>query len=320
MSRVLITGAAGFLGSNLARYFLNQNYQVIGVDNYLTGSRDNIVDLELDKDFSFVFHDVTSPLYLDEGLDGVLHLASPASPVDYLKHPIETLQVGSIGTQNMLIIAEAKACRFLLASTSEVYGDSKVNPQSENYWGNVNPVGPRSVYDEAKRYAEALTTAHNRTLGVEVRIARIFNTYGPRMRIRDGRVVSNFIVQALRGEPLTVYGDGTQTRSFCYVDDEVDGLFRLFQSELTGPINIGNPSEVHVVALAELIIKMTNSESRLHFVELPEDDPQVRNPDISLAESLLGWTPKTSLEEGLVKTIEFFRGTLRDSRLDPQGD
>lgn len=313
MSRVLITGAAGFLGSNLARYFLNENYQVIGVDNYLTGSRDNIASLELDKDFSFVLHDVVSPLYLDESLDGVLHLASPASPVDYLKHPIGTLEVGSIGTQNMLNIAEDKACRFLLASTSEVYGDPKVNPQSENYWGNVNPVGPRSVYDEAKRYAEALTMAYNRTHGVGVRIARIFNTYGPRMRIRDGRAVSNFIVQALRGEPLTVYGDGTQTRSFCYVDDEVDGIFRLFQSEFTGPINIGNPSEVHVVALAKLIIEMTGSESRLQFVELPEDDPKVRNPDISLAENLLGWTPRTSLEEGLAKTIEFFKDALRDS-------
>jgi dTDP-glucose 4,6-dehydratase len=236
--------------------------------------------------------------------------------VDYLKHPIGTLEVGSIGTQNMLNIAEDKACRFLLASTSEVYGDPKVNPQSENYWGNVNPVGPRSVYDEAKRYAEALTMAYNRTHGVGVRIARIFNTYGPRMRIRDGRAVSNFIVQALRGEPLTVYGDGTQTRSFCYVDDEVDGIFRLFQSELTGPINIGNPSEVHVVALAKLIIELTGSKSILQFVELPEDDPKVRNPDISLAENLLGWTPRTSLEEGLAKTIEFFKDALRDSRFN----
>ena len=307
---MLITGAAGFLGSHLASLFLDKGYQVIGADNYLTGVRSNISDLELNKNFSFLLHDISSPLYLDEELDGVLHLACPASPVDYLKYPIETLGVCSAGTQNMLSIAKAKACRFLLASTSEVYGDPKVNPQSENYWGNVNPVGPRSVYDEGKRYAEAITVAYNRAHDIEVRIARIFNTYGPRMRISDGRVVSNFIVQALRGQPLTVYGDGSQTRSFCYVDDEVDGIYRLFQSKFTGPMNIGNPNEIDVVALAKLIIKMTNSESRIHFVELPEDDPQIRNPDISMAESLLKWSPKTSLKEGLAKTIRHFETAI----------
>ena len=313
MSRVLITGVAGFLGSHLARYFLDRDYQVLGVDNYLTGVSENLSALEVNSNFSFFLHDVSEPLHIDDELDGVLHFASPASPVDYLKYPIETLKVGSIGTQHMLSIAKAKGCLFLLASTSEVYGDPLVNPQSERYWGNVNPTGPRSVYDEGKRYAEALTTAYNRTHAVDVRIARIFNTYGPGMRVGDGRVVSNFIVQALRGEPLTVYGNGKQTRSFCYVNDEIDGLFKLFQSNWDTPINIGNPREIEVIALARLVIEMTSSESELHFVELPEDDPQIRNPDISLAKNVLGWTPETSLEKGLMETIKYFESVTSSS-------
>ena len=308
MDRILISGVAGFLGYHLARLFLQENYQVVGVDNYLTGSRKNVTDLEVHENFSFLYHDVTKPLYLEEKIDGILHLACPASPVDYLKYPLETLRVCSAGTQNMLEIAKTKSCRFILASTSEVYGDPKVNPQSEDYWGNVNPIGPRSVYDEGKRYAEALTMAYYRTQAVEIRIARIFNTYGPRMRIEDGRVVSNFIVQALREEPLTVYGDGAQTRSFCYVTDEIKGIYKLFQSQFTGPVNIGNAQETSVTTLAKLIIKLTNSKSDLYFTELPQDDPQLRQPNISLAQNLLGWNPETSLEKGLLETIEYFKG------------
>ena len=308
MDRILISGVAGFLGYHLARLFLQENYQVIGVDNYLTGSRKNVTDLEVHENFSFLHHDVTKPLYLEEKIDGILHLACRASPVDYLKYPLETLRVCSAGTQNMLEIARTKSCRFILASTSEVYGDPKVNPQSEDYWGNVNPIGPRSVYDEGKRYAEALTMAYYRNQAVEIKIARIFNTYGPRMRIEDGRVVSNFIVQALREEPLTVYGDGAQTRSFCYVTDEIKGIYKLFQSQCTGPVNIGNAEETSVATLAELIIKLTNSKSDLYFTELPQDDPQIRQPNISLAQNLLGWNPETSLEKGLLETIEYFKG------------
>ena len=308
MDRILISGVAGFLGYHLARLFLQENYQVIGVDNYLTGSRKNVTDLEVHENFSFLHHDVTKPLYLEEKIDGILHLACPASPVDYLKYPLETLRVCSAGTQNMLEIARTKSCRFILASTSEVYGDPKVNPQSEDYWGNVNPIGPRSVYDEGKRYAEALTMAYYRTQAVEIRIAWIFNKNGPRMRIEDGRVVSNFIVQALREEPLTVYGDGAQTRSFCYVTDEIKGIYKLFQSQCTGPVNIGNAEETSVATLAKLIIKLTNSKSDLYFTELPQDDPQLRQANISLAQNLLGWNPETSLEKGLLETIEYFKG------------
>lgn len=305
--RVLITGAAGFLGSHLAWAFLNKGYEVIGVDDYITGLRRNITDLETNNNFSFIFHDVIRPLYVREHLDGIFHLACPASPVKYLRYPIETLEVSSKGTHNLLNLAKAKGCGFLLASTSEVYGDPKQNPQTENYWGNVNPVGPRSVYDEGKRYAEALTVAYGNSHNVPTMIARIFNTYGPRMRIRDGRVVPNFIQQALKGKPLTVYGDGSHTRSFCYVDDTVDGLYALFKSKVREPVNIGNPNETKVGLLAKMIVQMTGSTSSMDFLELPQDDPQVRNPDISKAKSLLGWSPKISLEKGLRKTIDYYQ-------------
>ncbi len=304
--RVVITGAAGFLGSHLADRFLSEGYHVVGVDNFLTGSRSNIARLQERPEFSFILHDVSKPLYVDGDLEGVLHFASPASPVDYLDLPIQTLKVGSLGTLNSLGLAKAREARFLLASTSEVYGDPLVHPQPETYWGNVNPLGPRGVYDEAKRFAETLTMAYHRYHGVDTRIARIFNTYGPRMRPADGRVVSNFIVQALRGEPLTVYGDGSQTRSFCYVSDQIDGLYRLFQSDYSGPVNIGNPDQFTVRELADLVLETTGSLSVLEGRPLPADDPRVRQPDISLARTLLGWEPKVSLREGLLRTIPYF--------------
>ena len=283
VQRVLISGAAGFLGSHLADRFLAEGYEVIGVDNFITGSPRNIDALQEQKGFSFLRHDISTPLYVDDELDGVLHFASPASPVDYLELPIQTLKVGSLGTHNMLGLALAKSARFLLASTSEVYGDPEVHPQTEDYWGNVNPVGLRGVYDEAKRFAEAMTMAYHRYHGVDTRIVRIFNTYGPAMRPADGRVVSNFIVQALRNEPLTIYGDGSQTRSFCYVEDEVDGIFRLFHSERNDPTNIGNPDEFTISELAEMVIDETDSESGIESLPLPADDPKVRRPDISVA-------------------------------------
>ena len=308
--RVVITGAAGFLGSHLAERFLTEGHQVIGVDNFVTGSRDNTAFLEGFDGFRLVEHDISRPLFLDEEIDGVLHFASPASPVDYLELPIQTLKVGSLGTHNALGMAKAKGARFLLASTSEVYGDPLIHPQPETYWGNVNPVGLRGVYDEAKRFAEAMTMAYHRYHGMETRIVRIFNTYGPRMRAGDGRVVSNFIVQALRGDPLTVYGDGSQTRSFCYVKDEVDGIYRLFQSDRAEPVNIGNPHEFTVMELAKIVIEETKSDSEIECLPLPEDDPKVRQPDISVARKLLDWEPGVDLREGIGLTIPHFRSEV----------
>lgn len=308
--RVLITGAAGFLGSHLADRFMDAGYEVVGVDNFLTGSRENIARLQEDPRFTFLQQNVSNPLYITGPLDGVLHFASPASPVDYLELPIQTLKVGSMGTLNTLGLALAKKARYLLASTSEVYGDPQVHPQPESYWGNVNPVGPRGVYDEAKRFAEAVTMAYHRTHGVDTRIVRIFNTYGPRMRPGDGRVVSNFIVQALRGEPLTVYGRGEQTRSFCYVSDEVEGIFRLFHAEHHEPVNIGNPDEFTIGELAELVLEEVGGASRIEYRPLPEDDPKVRRPDITLARELLGWEPRVPLVEGIRRTIPWFREVL----------
>ena len=304
--RVLITGAAGFLGSHLADRFLAEGHEVIGVDNFITGSTDNIANLRGHPSFRFVQFDVTNYIYVEGPVDGVLHFASPASPVDYLELPIPTLKVGSLGTHKTLGLAKAKGARYLLASTSEVYGDPLVHPQPETYWGNVNPVGPRGVYDEAKRFAEALTMAYHRYHQVDTRIVRIFNSFGSRMRPADGRVVSNFIVQALRGEPLTVYGDGLQTRSFCYVDDEIEGIYRLFQSDRTDPTNIGNPDELTVLQLAQAVIEETGSSSEIEYRGLPVDDPKVRQPDITVAQRVLGWEPRVSLREGLRRTIPYF--------------
>jgi dTDP-glucose 4,6-dehydratase len=311
--RVLITGAAGFLGSHLCDRFLADGHRVVGMDNLITGSVDNIAHLAGHRDFLFVHHDVTNYLYLEGPLDGVLHFASPASPVDYLEQPIPTLKVGSLGTHKALGLAKAKGARLLLASTSEVYGDPAVHPQPESYWGNVNPVGPRGVYDEAKRFAEALTMAYHRFHGVDTRIVRIFNTYGPRMRPNDGRVVSNFITQALRGDPISIYGDGSQTRSFCYVDDLVDGIHRLFFSDHVDPVNIGNPGEFTIRQLAEMVLEMTGSASTLQLHPLPEDDPKVRQPDVSLARRVLEWEASTSLEEGLRLTIPYFRRLVSET-------
>jgi dTDP-glucose 4,6-dehydratase len=305
--RVVITGAAGFLGSHLCDRFLAAGHSVMGIDNFLTGSPKNIAHLRADDRFEFLEHNVSGYTAVDGSVDGVLHFASPASPVDYLELPIQTLKVGSIGTFSALGIAKAKSARFMLASTSEVYGDPHVHPQPETDWGNVNPIGPRGVYDEAKRFAEAVTMAYHRAHGVDTRIVRIFNTYGPRMRAKDGRVVSNFIVQALNGEPLTVYGDGRQTRSFCYVDDEVEGIYRLFMSGETMPVNIGNPEEYTVGQLAALIVELTNSGSRVIHEPLPVDDPKVRQPDITRAKTILGWEPKIDVREGLMRTIAYFR-------------
>jgi dTDP-glucose 4,6-dehydratase len=312
--RVLITGAAGFLGSHLCDRFLADGHQVIGMDNFITGSPDNIAHLFGRPDFHFIEHNVTDYIYVEGILDGVLHFASPASPVDYLEMPIPTLKVGSLGTHKTLGLAKEKGARYLLASTSEVYGDPQVHPQPETYWGNVNPVGPRGVYDEAKRFAEAMAMAYHRFHGMDVRIVRIFNTYGPRMRPGDGRVVSNFIVQALRGEPLSVYGDGSQTRSFCYVDDEVEGIYRLFHSDYVGPVNVGNPDEFTVRELAEKILALTGSRSELRFHPLPEDDPAVRQPDITLARQVLDWAPQVDLEEGLRRTIPHFQALVEEAR------
>jgi dTDP-glucose 4,6-dehydratase len=308
--KVLITGAAGFLGSHLADRFLADGHEVVGIDNFITGHPDNIAHLMGNDRFSFVRHNISEFTYVAGDLDGVLHFASPASPIDYLKFPIQTLKVGALGTHNALGIAKAKGARFLLASTSEVYGDPLVHPQPESYWGNVNPIGPRGVYDEAKRFAEAMTMAYHRTHGIDTRIVRIFNTYGPRMRPDDGRVVSNFITQALAGRPLTLYGDGSQTRSFCYVSDEVEGIYRLFHSEGADPVNIGNPVEFTVKQLAELVLATTGSSSVMEFHPLPEDDPKVRQPDITRARARLGWEPAVPLAEGVARTIEFFRTRL----------
>jgi dTDP-glucose 4,6-dehydratase len=308
--RVLITGAAGFLGSHLTDRFLAEGHAVVGLDNFITGRASNLAHLDGRSDFSFVRHDISTPIELDGPLDGVLHLASPASPPDYLAHPIETLRVGAHGTTNALEVARAHGARFFLASTSEVYGDPLVHPQREEYWGNVNPVGPRSCYDEAKRFAEAMTMAYHRTHGVDTRIVRIFNTYGPRMRPDDGRVVSNFVVQALRNEPLTVYGDGSQTRSFCYVSDEVDGIYRLFMRGDAQPTNVGNPHEYTVRELAELVIEITGATSPIVELDLPVDDPKLRRPDITRARTTLGWEPRVPVREGLAHTIAYFREAL----------
>ncbi len=308
--RVLITGGAGFLGSHLCDRFLAEGHEVIAVDNLITGSMDNIVHLLGDDRFTFLRHNVINYIYVREELDAILHFASPASPNDYLEHPIHTLKVGSLGTLNAIGLAKAKGARFLLASTSEVYGDPEVNPQPESYWGHVNPIGPRGVYDEAKRFAEAMTMAYHRYHGVDTRIVRIFNTYGPRMRLNDGRVVPNFIYQALTGKPITVYGDGSQTRSFQYYSDLVDGVCRLLESDVTEPVNIGNPHEMKIREFADTVVKLTGSASDIVYVEPTDDrvtdDPHMRRPDIRRAYELLGWEPRVELAEGLIKTIEYF--------------
>jgi dTDP-glucose 4,6-dehydratase len=307
--RALITGGAGFLGSHLCDRLLAEGWEVICLDNLVTGNADNIAHVR-DPRFTFVKYDVTNYLYVDGPLDAVLHFASPASPIDYQQLPIQTLKVGSLGTHKALGLAKEKGARFLLASTSEVYGDPLVNPQPEGYWGNVNPVGPRGVYDEAKRFGEAMTMAYHRAHGVDVRIVRIFNTFGPRMRFHDGRVVPAFVLQALRGEDLTVFGDGRQTRSFCYVDDLVEGIWRLLRSDYVGPVNVGNPEERTVLDFAERVLRLTGSGSRVVFRPLPVDDPRVRRPDISLARRLFGWEPRVPLDEGLRRTVEDFRRRL----------
>jgi dTDP-glucose 4,6-dehydratase len=308
--RALVTGGAGFLGSHLCDRLLTEGHEVVAMDNFITGNPRNIVHLERERRFRFVRHNVTQFIEVDGPLDAVLHFASPASPIDYLEFPIQTLKVGSLGTHNALGLALAKGARFLLASTSEVYGDPLVHPQPETYWGNVNPIGPRGVYDEAKRFAEAMTMAYHRAHGVPTRVARIFNTYGERMRLHDGRVVPALIGQALAGEPMTVFGDGSQTRSFCYVSDLIDGIYRLLLSDESGPVNVGNPSELSVLEFARTIRRLTGTSSEIVFRPLPEDDPKVRQPDITKARTKLGWEPKVELEEGLTRTIEYFRREL----------
>ena len=308
--RVVITGAAGFIGSHLAETLLDRGYTVIGIDNLLTGDTANISHLA-SRDVSFIKHDVTNYIYIDGPVDVVLHWASPASPIDYLELPIQTLKVGALGTHKALGLAKAKGARFVLASTSEVYGDPLEHPQKETYWGNVNPIGPRGVYDEAKRFAEAMTVAYHRYHGVDTKIVRIFNTYGPRMRLNDGRAVPAFASQALRNEDVTVFGDGTQTRSFTYITDLVEGIIALMLSAEHGPINIGNPHEMTIAEIARTIIRMTGSKSRIVFKPLPADDPKQRRPDITLARTLLKWEPKVPLEEGLVKTLEYFRSKIK---------
>ena len=309
--RVLITGGAGFLGSHLCDRFLMEGHEVIAMDNLITGKTANIEHLAGRDDFLFIKHDVTNYIYVEGPLDAVLHFASPASPIDYLEYPIPTLKVGALGTHKALGLAKAKNARFLLASTSEIYGDPLEHPQTEEYWGNVNPIGPRGVYDEAKRFAEAMTMAYHRYHSLDTRIVRIFNTYGPRMRLNDGRVVPNFIGQALRGEPLTVYGDGSRTRAFCYVADLVEGIYRLLMSNQTEPVNIGNPNEMTILDFAKKIIEVTGSRSEITFVkptdERIKDDPKLRRPDISKARRTLGWEPQISINEGLRRTVDFFR-------------
>ncbi|MEA2062835.1 MAG: UDP-glucuronic acid decarboxylase family protein [Gemmatimonadota bacterium] len=305
--RILVTGGAGFLGSHLCDFLIGKKHEVICIDNLITGNIENISHLIGSDEFQFIKHDVTEYIFIQGHLDAIMHFASPASPVDYLEYPIQTLKVGSLGTHKALGLAREKGARILIASTSEVYGDPQVHPQTEDYWGNVNPIGPRGVYDEAKRFAEAMTMAYNRTHGVETRIVRIFNTFGPRMRLNDGRVVPNFIHQALNGIPLTVYGDGSQTRSFCYYTDLIEGIYKLLLSEEEEPVNIGNPAECSILEFARKIIEVTGSSSEIIYKKLPEDDPKVRKPDITRARELLGWQPVVSLDEGLEKTVEFFR-------------
>jgi dTDP-glucose 4,6-dehydratase len=304
--RIVITGAAGFIGSHLAETLLDRGHSVVGIDNLLTGSTANIAHLA-NRDFQFIKHDVTNYMFVEGPVDAVLHWASPASPIDYLELPIPTLKVGALGTHKALGLAKEKRARFVLASTSEVYGDPLEHPQKETYWGNVNPIGPRGVYDEAKRFAEAMTTAYHRYHGIDAKIVRIFNTYGPRMRLHDGRAVPAFMGQALRGEDITIFGSGKQTRSFCYVTDLVDGVLRLLESDVNEPVNIGNPREMTIEEIAREILRLTGSSSKLVYRPLPEDDPKVRQPDITKARTLLGWEPKVGLEEGLTKTLAYFR-------------
>ena len=311
MARVAITGGAGFIGSHLCQSFLERGHEVLCIDNLLTGSRENVAAFLSHDRFSFLDHDVSRFIQVDGAVDMLLHFASPASPVDYLELPIPTLKVGSLGTHNALGLAKAKKAIFFLASTSEVYGDPLVKPQTEDYWGNVNPVGPRGVYDEAKRFAEAMTMAYHRYHGLNTRIVRIFNTYGPRMRMKDGRVVPNFITQAMKGEALTVYGKGTQTRSFLYIDDLIRGIHRLLETDYHLPVNLGNPHEITVLDFAKKVLGLTGSKSSIVYKPLPEDDPQVRQPDISRARELLGWEPQVQMEEGLAKTVHYFSQRLR---------
>jgi dTDP-glucose 4,6-dehydratase len=308
--RVLVTGGAGFIGSHLSEFLLERGCEVVCLDSLLTGTTDNIDHLRSER-FTFIKHDVTNYIYVAGPLDYVLHFASPASPVDYQQLPIPTLKVGALGTHKALGLAKSKAAKFLLASTSEVYGDPLVHPQREDYWGNVNPVGPRGVYDEAKRFAEAMTMAYHRYHGLDTRIVRIFNTYGPRMRMNDGRAIPNFLRQALTDQPLTVYGDGSQTRSFTYIDDLVDGIWRLMQSAVHDPVNIGNPHEMTLLELAKRVQRLTGTGSPIQFLPLPQDDPRVRQPDITRARTLLGWEPRVEVDEGLAKTIDWFRAALR---------
>jgi len=311
--RVLITGGAGFLGSHLCDRFLSEGHQVIAMDNLITGTVRNIEHLAGHDRFRFIKHDVTEYIYIEGPVDAVLHFASPASPIDYLQLPIQTLKVGALGTHKALGLARNKGARFLLASTSEVYGDPLEHPQAEDYWGNVNPIGPRGVYDEAKRFAEALTMAYHRSHGLDTRIARIFNTYGPRMRLDDGRVVPNFVGQALRGEPLTVHGDGSQTRSFCFYADLMEGVYRLLQAEYALPVNLGNPTEMSILHFAHVVNRLVGNQAGIAHQPLPADDPKVRQPDISRAREVLGWEPQVDLEDGLQRTIDWFRGVLSAS-------
>jgi dTDP-glucose 4,6-dehydratase len=308
MKRVLITGGAGFIGSHLCSYLHDKDYDIICMDNLITGTRDNISGLLKKRRFTFIKHDVTKYIDIKARLDYVLHFASPASPVDYSKYPIQTLKVGSLGTHNALGVAKAKKAKFLLASTSEVYGDPKVHPQPESYWGNVNHIGPRGVYDESKRFAEAITMAYHHTHKLDVKIARIFNTYGPKMRKSDGRAIPTFIEQALRDDPLTVFGDGKQTRSFCYITDMIAGIWKLMNSKVNSPINIGNPREISIIDIAKKIIKLSKSGSIIEYRELPVDDPKTRKPDTTLARRKLAWAPRVGLEEGLRQSIDWFRG------------
>ena len=312
--RTLITGGAGFIGSHLCDYFIEKGHEVLCIDNLLTGSPDNISHLIGNNRFRFIKHNVSDYIYVDGRIDNVLHFASPASPFDYLNYPIQTLKVGSLGTLNSLGLAKAKGARFLLASTSETYGDPQVHPQREDYWGHVNPVGPRGVYDEAKRFAEAMTMAYHRYHNMDTKIVRIFNTYGPKMRIKDGRALPNFMCQAIRGEDITVYGNGSQTRSFCFISDLVEGIYRLLISGENNPVNIGNPEEITILQLAEMILSLTNSKSKIVFNELPVDDPKVRQPDISKAMSLLHWEPRVSRDIGLQKTLKYFQDTLNKNK------
>jgi dTDP-glucose 4,6-dehydratase len=305
--RVLITGGAGFLGSHLCDFLLSQGYRIVCMDNLITGSTTNIQHLKDNESFEFVQHNVAEYIRVDGKIDYVLHFASPASPIDFLRLPIETIKAGALGTLNALGVAKANGARFLLASSSEVYGDPLINPQGEGYWGNVNPVGPRAVYDESKRFAEALTMAYHRQHGIDTRIARIFNTYGPRMRKNDGRVIPTFITQALNNEPLSVFGDGSQTRSFCYVSDLIEGIYRLMLSDLNEPTNLGNPEEISILELGRKILEITRSRSEIVYKPLPEDDPKVRRPDIARAREILGWNPKVDLREGLTKTLRWFQ-------------